>query len=118
MPSLRVWLDVPRDALSALDVDEDHLAPRLRTLLAVALVRERCLSTGKAAEWLGLSKAAFLPVLAQHRASYFSETPAELARQVERVGALLADEEESEGTEGEGAETEGAETEGAETEGL
>jgi predicted HTH domain antitoxin len=109
MPTLRVCLDVPRDALSALDVDEDRLAPRLKTLLAVALVQEGRLSTGKAAEWLGLSKAAFLPVLARHQAPYFSETPAELARQVERVGALLAGDRGAEGGEAKGPGTQEAE---------
>lgn len=79
---LNIQLELPRDLLDALNVAEGELEPRLKTLIALELFREDRISSGKAAELLGLSKVAFVQLLAQHGIPYFTETPHELATQV------------------------------------
>lgn len=86
---MKVQLELPRDLLGALDVPEEELAPRLKTLIALELFREDRISSGKAAELLGLAKAAFVQLLAQHGLAYFTETPHELAAQVTAVEGKL-----------------------------
>lgn len=61
----------------------------LRLLAALALFRARRISTGKAAEIVGCSKAEFIDVLDRHGIPYFTETPDELAAQVEAVRAVI-----------------------------
>lgn len=89
MTTLSVQLELPRDLLGALDVAEVHLAGRLRELIALELYREGRISTGKGAELLGMSKRAFVDLLAQHGINYFSESPEELAEQVADLERLL-----------------------------
>lgn len=71
--------------MRVLDVAEEGLEPRLKTLIALELFREDRISSGKAAELLGVSKMAFVQLLAQHGIPYFTETPAELGEQVTAV---------------------------------
>lgn len=85
MEPLTVRLELPRDLLGALDVAEEELEPRLKTLIALELFREGRISSGKAAELLGRSKAEFIGLLDQHGIAYFTETPGELAAQVADV---------------------------------
>ena len=82
MKQLKVQLELPRDLLGALDIPETELEPQLKTLIALELFRQDRISSGKAAELLGTSKAAFIQLLARHGVSYFTETPEELDAQV------------------------------------
>jgi predicted HTH domain antitoxin len=90
MTTLSVRLELPRDLLGALDVAEVHIAGRLRELIALELYREGRISAGKGAELLGLSKRAFVDLLAQQGINYFSESPEELAEQVADLERLLS----------------------------
>lgn len=56
--------------------------PDLRLVATLALVRDNCLSTGKAAELTGRSKVEIIDELDRPGLSYFTETPSELATQV------------------------------------
>lgn len=84
-----VELNVPRDLLGALNVTEKELGPHLKKLVALELFREERISSGKAAELLGISKAEFIDLLDRHGISYFTETPDELAAQVKAVRKKL-----------------------------
>jgi predicted HTH domain antitoxin len=87
--TIRVELDLPRDLLGALNVTENDLEPRLKRLIALELFREQQISSGKAAELLGMSKAEFVDLLDRHGITYFTETPDELTAQVEAVREKL-----------------------------
>jgi len=64
MPQASVQVEIPRSALSALDVRDGDLPDLLRKTLAVELYREGRLSLGKAREVAGLpDKWAFLQLL-------------------------------------------------------
>lgn len=87
--TLNIHLQLPRDILGALDVPEPELGSRLRELIALELYREGSISAGKAAELLDMTKDAFVGLLARRGVPYFSETPEELAAQVEAASKLL-----------------------------
>jgi predicted HTH domain antitoxin len=89
MNSVSVNITVPRDLLGALDVPASKVGQHLRELIAFELVREGRISTGKGAEMLGISKWAFIQLLAQRNIDYFTETPAELTDQIEELQHLL-----------------------------
>ena len=89
MDPLTVQLELPRDLLSALDVAEEELEPRLKMLIAVELFREGRISSGKVAELLGQSKEAFVGLLGRHDIPYLTETPSEVTRQVADVERKL-----------------------------
>lgn len=89
MDPLTVRLELPRDILSALDVAEEDLEPRLKMLIALELFREGRISSGKAAELLGQSKEEFVGLLDRHDIFYFTETPGEVTKQVADVERTL-----------------------------
>jgi len=89
MNSVSVNISLPRDLLGALDVPSGKVGQHLRELIALELVREGRISTGKGAEMLGISKWAFIQLLAQRGIDYFTETPDELADQVGELQRLL-----------------------------
>lgn len=85
MDTISVHFNVPRDVFGAMDVPEAEIGQRLQELVALELVREGRISTGKGAEMLGISKWAFIQRMARRGIEYFSESPDELT---EQVGAL------------------------------
>jgi predicted HTH domain antitoxin len=89
--TLKVALELPRDLLAALDVSQAEIEVRLRQLIALELVREGRISSGKGAELLGISKLAFIQLLAEHGVDYFTESPRELAAEVLALEELLDD---------------------------
>jgi len=89
---LVVSLELPRDLLGALDVPQEQLKDRLQTLIAVALVQEGKISTGKGAEVLGVSKLEFIKLLSRHGINYFTESQEELDTEVETLKRLLQEE--------------------------
>jgi predicted HTH domain antitoxin len=89
MDTISVQINVPRDVFGAMDVPEVEIGQRLQELVALELVREGRISTGKGAEMLGISKWAFVQRMARHGIEYFSESPEELSEQLEAVQRLL-----------------------------
>lgn len=89
MNNVTVQMDLPRDILGALDIPETALAARLRELIVVGLRRESVVSTGKAAELLGVSKLEFVRILDRHGVPYFARTLEELRAEVAAVGEAL-----------------------------
>jgi predicted HTH domain antitoxin len=88
---ITVELELPRDLLGALEVPEHELASALKRRIALGLFREERISSGKAAELLGLSKAEFIDLLDRHGIPYFTETTQELKAQVAAVREVLND---------------------------
>lgn len=87
--TLQVQLEFPRELLGVLNVPEPHLVDRLKQLLVLELFREGYISSGKGAELLGLSKAQFIPLLAQQHLNYFTELPEEVDAEVAEVDQFL-----------------------------
>jgi len=91
METLQVELDLPRDLLGALNVTENELGPRLKTLIALELFREERISSGKAAELMEISKTKFIDLLDRHGISYFTERPEEIESQLEAMRDKFGD---------------------------
>lgn len=89
MKTLTVTLELPRDLVGVLDAPPGDVEAQLRELIALALYREGRVSSGKAAELIGISKLAFVQLAAQHGLNYFTESPAELSAEVDQLGQML-----------------------------
>ena len=89
MSTLSFNLKIPRDLIGALDIPEAQLEARILELVALELFRQERISTGKAAELLGISKWEFIQLLAQQNIPYFTESPEELAAEVAMASRLL-----------------------------
>ncbi|MCP4211606.1 MAG: UPF0175 family protein [Halieaceae bacterium] len=89
METVTVTLDLPRNLLGALDVPEVRIDDHVRELVAIELVREGRISTGKGAEILGMSKWSFILLLAERGLNYFSESTEELTAQIGELDLLL-----------------------------
>lgn len=84
-----IRLDHPYHVPGVREVSVRESGPDLRFLAALALFRTQRISSGKAAEIAGRSKAEFIDELNRRGIPYFTETPDELAAQVEVVRAVL-----------------------------
>jgi predicted HTH domain antitoxin len=78
----RVEIELPRDLLTALDIPESELGRRAKEWVVLELFQEGAISTGKASEILGLTKAHFLDLLNERRLPYLDASPQELAHEV------------------------------------
>ena len=89
MSMLTIALELPRDLLGALEVPQVQIEARLRELIALELFRESRISSGKGAELLGISKLAFIQLLARHQVAYFTGSPEELTAETVTLERLL-----------------------------
>ncbi len=83
MDTLNINLEFSKEILAVLDVPESRLRQELRELIVLELVRQGRISAGKGAEMLKKSKAEFISVLAKSDIPYFTESPEELAVQID-----------------------------------
>jgi predicted HTH domain antitoxin len=79
----RLSVDLPRYLAERLAPTPTEAADCLKQLALIELVRRGEISSGKAAELLGLDKWDFIQVLAEHGAPYFRQTPEELREEIE-----------------------------------
>ncbi len=71
MPTRQVVIDVPEEILAAENTDEAGLGRELRMMAAVKLYELGRLSSGRAAELAGVSRAEFLLNLGRYQVSPF-----------------------------------------------
>ena len=81
MDMLRVEVELPRDLLMALNISVAEANQKAREWMALELFREGHISTGKAAEILGLTKSQFIDLLNQRGIPYLDLSPEELAQE-------------------------------------
>jgi predicted HTH domain antitoxin len=79
-----ITVEVSEDAVRLFGGDEAHFARELVETAVVKWYDERRISSGKGAEILGISRAAFLDLLFRHKVSPFQYTPEELAAEINR----------------------------------
>jgi predicted HTH domain antitoxin len=79
---LKVEIELPRNLLAALDIPESELGRQAREWVLLELFQEGKISSGKAAEMLGLSKAQFLDLLNHRNLPYLDADLRDLEREV------------------------------------
>ncbi|HXU44120.1 MAG TPA: UPF0175 family protein [Thermoanaerobaculia bacterium] len=82
MAPLKVEIELPRDLLTALHIPESEIGRRAKEWVVLELFQEGEISSGKAGEVLGLSKARFLDLLNDRHLPYLDADPGELEREV------------------------------------
>jgi len=82
MAVLKVEIELPEKLLAALDVSESELGRQAREWVLLELFQEGKISSGKAAEFLGLSKAQFLDLLNERHLPYLDADPGDLEREI------------------------------------
>ncbi len=80
MNALKIEIELPRDLLAALNIAETDLSRRAQEWVILELFQEGEISSGKAAEILGTTKARFLDLLAQRGLPYLDAGPRDLER--------------------------------------
>ncbi len=82
MADLKVEIELPQSLLAALEIPEAELGRQAREWVLLELFQEGKISSGKAAETLGLSKAQFLALLGQRNLPYFDGDMSDLEHEV------------------------------------
>lgn len=82
MNALKIEIELPRDLLAALNIAETDLGRRAQEWVVLELFQEGEISSGKAAEILGTTKARFLDLLAQRGLPYLDAGPRDLEREL------------------------------------
>lgn len=83
--SVKVTIDVPEGALSALRQSPAEFGEELKRAAVAKWYELGTISQSKGAEILGVSRAAFLEVLAKYRVSLFQNDEEDLADLAARV---------------------------------
>jgi len=91
MSTITLSLNLPQELIPILEANEAELEGRILELIVLELVRQQRISTGKAAELLGISKWEFVQLLGQNNIPYFTESSEELVAQVETVQRILGE---------------------------
>ena len=90
MDTVTVQVELPRDLLLALNVPTSEAGRRAQEWLTIELFREGQISTGKAAEILGIPKTQFILLLAQRDIDYLDMSPDELMSDIETASNAVA----------------------------
>ena len=82
--SVRIELDMPESAFSALRATPQQFAHELRLAAAVKWYEAELVSQSKAAEIAGVSRSDFIDALARYRVPVIQTTPEQLEDEVRR----------------------------------
>jgi predicted HTH domain antitoxin len=84
MDTIRITIDLPRDAFSALRQDPETFVREMRLAAAVQWYESRRISQAKAAEIAGVSRAEFLSALGQSGVSPLQYSADEVIQESQR----------------------------------
>ena len=83
--SITLKVRVPRETLMDLGLSERTAASEMLKLFVVNLYKTSRITSGKAAEILGMRKYDFIRLLSEEEVDYFDYTPLELEEELTRV---------------------------------
>jgi predicted HTH domain antitoxin len=83
--TLTLEVTFPNDLFALLGYSKPHAAEAVREFSVLGLYQERRISTGKAAELLGIGKREFARLLARKGIAYFDYSHEELADELQTV---------------------------------
>lgn len=87
---IRLVVNLPGPIVELLAPTPGEAAVCLQQLALIDLFRRGEVSSGWAAEKLGIGKSEFIDLLAEHGVPYFNLSPEDLSRDVEAVRAYVA----------------------------
>ena len=80
-----ITIEVPEEALQMFDGDDARFGREVYETAMVKWYDEGRISSGRGAELLGISRAAFLELLFRHQVSPFQYTPEDLVNELKGV---------------------------------
>ncbi len=89
MDSITVEVAFPQELLVALNIPVDQVGQKTIEWIVLELYREGVISSGKAAELLGMTKGYFIDFLHQRNIPYLNWSDDELAREVDVAVAAI-----------------------------
>ena len=90
MAAFTVEVQLP-EALSELGFSPDEVRREVPRLLVLKRFRERAISSGKAADVLGITRRQFLDLLAQENIPLYDPSEEQLAEEIKTVRQLASD---------------------------
>jgi len=87
MDTIVLEVPLPKELVSILGFAQAQTVQTIQEFLMIGLYREGQISSGKAAELLGMTKREFIRLLARKGIPYFDYSPEELAEEFETVEA-------------------------------
>lgn len=90
MAVLKVEIELPQNLLAVLGISESEFSRQAKEWVLLGLFQGGKISSGKAAEVLGLSKVQFLDLLNQRNLPYLDTDLKDLEREVVAFEAVLA----------------------------
>ena len=87
MGTVRVEVELPEELARRLDPSGSGLAGRVLEALVLRLFQDRVISSGRAAELLGITEDDFLTLLVRHDIPYFNHTLEEVLADAEVAAA-------------------------------
>ncbi len=80
-----ITIEVPESILSTLKGKTEDFANDIKLYAAMEMYREGKMSTGTAAEFLGISRIAFFKLLGKHKVPLYDVTKEELEKDIENA---------------------------------
>ncbi len=91
MDTVQVSIELPREVFSALGLAQAQAIQNIQEFLVIGLYQEGKISSGKAAELLGITRRDFIRTLARKGIPYFAYSAEELAEEFKSVEAWQRD---------------------------
>lgn len=82
MDVLKIELEFPSDLFIALNVPKEQIETKVKEWMVLQLFRDSQISSGKAAQILGITKGAFIDMLHHSNIPYLDWSANELAQEV------------------------------------
>ena len=90
MDNVTLEITLPKQVLLSLGLSRDDATRALKKFLVLQLARDGRISTGKAAELLGLSKYEFVQLMAAEGIAYFNYSSDEISEEFKNVNEWLS----------------------------
>ena len=89
MSNVQVQVELPEELASLIDPSGSNVGRRVLELALLRLVQDGAISSGKAAEVLGVERADFWRLMYEHRVPYFDLTEEEFLEDLRSAEAAI-----------------------------
>lgn len=82
-------MDIPSQFIPVMGTTKKRLPNRVKELIALELFREGKITTGKAAELVGIHRMEFIHLLAKNDIPFFTQKPEELEDEINLIEGMI-----------------------------